>query len=161
MTARLLLVLLCAVLPACSSFEAKWHAAKTPATRWDGRWTSEKHTAPGGGPAGGRLRCVLVPASGSAFMGLSQPRVEHQVFSADFHANWLWFSSDYKMFLWSKKSLNSLRPSLPVDYSGWHILPNIFGGVYRYSARIAGDHFTARYDSSYDHGTFDLTRVRP
>ena len=161
MSARLLLAVLCGALAACSSFEAKWQAAKVPETRWDGRWTSAKHTAPGGGAAGGRLRCVLVPASGSAFAGLSRPRVEHQVFLADFRANWSWFASDYEMFLWSAKPLHSLRTGRPVDYRGWHILPKMFGGVYRYSAHIDGDRFTARYDSSYDHGTFDLTRVRP
>ena len=157
MTARLLLVLLCTVLTACSSFEAKWHAAKTPATRWDGRWTSEKHTAPGGGPAGGRLRCVLgetAVATGCFPAPRGSRPVTAHALRADFHANWLLFSSDYTMTLTPAKNSRT-------DFHGTHDLPKMFGGTYRYIAHLSGEHFTARYDSSYDHGTFDLTRVRP
>lgn len=156
MNARLLLVVLCGAVTACSSFEAKWHAAKSPATRWDGRWTSAKHTS-GGGPAGGRLRCVLEetviatncfpPRPGT------RPACAHAL-RADFHANWKIFSSNYTMTLMPEKNSRT-------NFRGTHDLPAMFGGTYRYSARIAGDRFTAHYDSSYDHGTFDLTRVRP
>ena len=141
MIGRQLLAVLCGALTACSSFDAKWRTAKSPATRWAGRWTSEKHTTPGGGPSGGRLRCVLEKAPTHARR-------------ADFHANWKIFSSDYTMTL---TPANNSR----TDFHGTHDLPKMFGGTYRYTAHISGDRFTARYDSSYDHGTFDLTRVRP
>ena len=73
---------------------------------------------------------------------------------ADFRANWLIFASSYTM------TLTPVSGS-PADYRGTHELPALFGGTYRYAAHISGDRFTARYDSSYDHGTFDLARVRP
>ena len=158
MTARLLLVALCAALAACSSFNAEWRAAKDSATphgptRWDGRWTSGKHHAGNGGPEGGRLRCVLAEVATNCFPA-KKPTVPAPELRASFRANWLLFSSDYTM------TLTPLRGS-PMEFRGTHELPAIFGGTYRYTAHISGDRFTARYDSSYDHGTFDLTRVRP
>ena len=158
MTARLLLVLFCGTLAACSSFDAEWRAAKDRPnahgpTRWEGRWTSEKHTAPGGGPAAGRLRCVLSEAATNCFPGKGPARPPTAL-RASFHANWMLFSSDYTMTL---TPLGGSR----TRFRGTHELPAMFGGTYRYSAHIAGDRFTACYDSSYDHGTFNLTRVRP
>ncbi len=156
MNARLLLAILCGALAACSSFEAKWRAAKSPATRWDGRWTSAKHMS-GGGPAGGRLRCVLEEAPLARGCFPAKPRPEPgraPVLGAAFHANWLLFASTYSMTLTPEKNSRT-------NFRGTHDLPAIFGGTYRYAAHISGDRFTARYDSSYDHGSFDLTRVRP
>lgn len=151
---RLLPVLAaCALLSACSSFDRKWRTAESPATCWDGRWISEKHAAPGGGPAGGRLRCLLTEAATNCFP--KRPGIKPaKALQADFRANWLAFASSYTMTL-------TPLPGSRTDYRGTHELPAMFGGTYRYTARIAGDHFTARYDSSYDRGTFDLRRVRP
>ncbi len=153
MSARLLLLLFCGALTACSSFDARWRAAKdrTAAygpTLWDGRWTSAKHRTLGGAPEGGRLRCVLSSINNAEYASGS-PELR-----ADFHANWLLFSSGYTMSLMPVKGA-------PTEFRGTHELPAVFGGTYRYTARITGERFTARYDSSYDHGTFDLTRVRP
>ena len=158
MKARLLLVLLCTMLAACSSFDAEWRSAQnstTPhsPTRWDGRWTSEKHRTHSGGPEGGRLRCVLTEVATNCFPA-KRPAVPAPELRASFHANWQLFSSDYTMTL-------TPIPGSPPDFRGTHKLPAMFGGTYRYTAHISGDHFTARYDSSYDHGTFALTRVRP
>lgn len=152
--ARLLLFATVGMFSACSSFDAKWRAAEKStgphgATRWDGRWTSEKHAAPaGGGPAGGRLRAVLTPIVPNT----SAQRIPAQ--RADFRANWLIFASGYTMTL-------TPVPRSRTDYRGTHDLPAIFGGTYRYTARLSGDRLAATYDSSYDRGTFDLTRVRP
>lgn len=156
--ARPLLALLCGALAACSSFDAKWRAAENPGpgvSRWEGRWMSEKHTAQPGVPAGGKLRAVLtelhVPAGSylppGPAPGLGRPM------RADFHAHWLAFTSDYAMTL-------TPVPGSSAKFRGTHELPAIFGGTYRYSARIAGDRFTAFYDSSYDCGTFTLQRLR-
>ena len=158
MTARLLLSLFCGALAACSSFDTEWRAAKDRAAphgpaRWDGRWTSEKHTAPGGGPAGGRLRCVLTKAAANGFPPKTPARPTPEL-RASFRANWLLFSSAYTMTL---TPLSGSR----TEFRGTHELPAIFGGTYRYTAHISGDRFTARYDSSHDRGTFDLTRIRP
>ena len=167
MTARLaatvsrpLLAILCGALAACSSFDAKWRAAENPATaqgrtRWEGRWTSAKHTSREGGPEGGRLRAVLtelhIPAG--SYLQPGPPHGPGNPLRADFRANWLAFASSYHMTL-------TPVPGARTDYRGTHELPAIFGGTYRYTARIAGDRFTARYESSYDRGTFTLQRLR-
>lgn len=156
---RSLLAILCGTLAACSSFEARWRAAGNPAaaqgrTRWEGRWTSEKHTTPGGGPDGGRLRAVLtelhVPAGSHLPPGPASGR--GRALRADFRAHWSVFAASYRLTL-------EPVPGSPTEFRGTHELPAVFGGAYRYTARIAGDRFTARYDSSYDSGTFTLRRV--
>ena len=165
MIARLLLAGLCGALAACSSFDAQWREAKEfplpQKTRWDGRWTSEKHLARDGKPEGGRLRCVLIRMQPNGASSIQPAPEKHQYVLANFRANWSWFASDYSVCLGSAKPLRSLQQGMPVEYRGTHDLPKLFGGTYRYTARISGGRFTARYDSSYDHGTFDLTRARP
>lgn len=157
--APLLAAMLCGALAACSSFDAQWRAAEKPATapgltRWEGVWTSAKHAAPGGGPAGGRLRAVLtelhIPAGSYLPPGPAPGR--GSPLRADFRANWSAFAASYRLTL-------SPVPGSPTEFRGSHELPAIFGGTYRYTARIAGDRFTARYDSSYDRGTFTLRRI--
>jgi hypothetical protein len=145
---RLILLLVPVLSTACSSFDARWKAAAAggPATRWEGRWTSEKHVSGGGRPVGGRLRAVLEPAA--------QERL-----TAHFHANWMIFSSDYTMTLEPARRASGPRRAGVREFSGEHELSKMFGGVYRYTARLAGDQFTARYTSSYDHGTFSLQRL--
>jgi hypothetical protein len=145
---RLFLLALLSLCSACSSFDRHWQAAGSAggATRWDGRWSSEKHLALGGGPAGGRLRAVFEPAA--------QERL-----TAHFHANWLLFSSDYTMTLEPNPRPAGPRRGGALEYRGTHDLPKTFGGTYHYDARITGDQFTARYTSTYDHGTFTLHRL--
>ena len=159
--ARALLALCCGALAACSSFEARWQAAASSAapagvTRWEGRWESAQHTTRGGGPEGGRLRAVLTelqtpPAS---YLPPGPPAKGGQPLRADFRANWKSFASSYTMTL-------TPVPGSPTDFRGTHELPAIFGGTYRYTARIRRDQFTAHYDSSYDRGTFTLQRIPP
>jgi hypothetical protein len=143
---RMVVLLLCGLFGACSSFDSRWKSAATSATaeRWDGHWTSEHHKTYGGSPIVGRLRVVMEPAA------------DRQL-TAHFHANWLLFASDYTMTL--KPKAAGPRRSDVREYSGTHELPQMFGGTYRYEARLVGDQFTARYSSSYDHGTFSLQRV--
>ena len=141
--AAFLALALCA---GCSSFHEKWDAAGQPgkyqrATRWEGRWTSGYHKTPAGSPAGGRLRCVIEPVNDARIL-------------AHFHANWLAFSADYSVPF----DVTLRSHGTPVAFRGTHALPKIFGGLYRYDARISGDRFSARYTSSYDAGTFEMTR---
>lgn len=145
---RLGLLLLCGVFSACSSFDTRWKSAATSATaqRWDGRWTSEHHRTSSGSPEGGRLRAVLEPAAGGEL-------------TAYFRANWLLFTSDYRMTLKPKPA--GPRRTNVREFSGAHELPKVFGGTYRYEARLVDDRLTARYTSTYDHGTFALQRVPP
>jgi hypothetical protein len=144
---RLIVLSLAVSLTACSSFDRSWQEASTSRTkeRWDGRWTSAKHITGSGAPAGGRLRAVTETAADGKM-------------TTHILANWLAFSTDYKVtFLPEGKSQGGKRR----EYRGTHELAKIFGGTYKYEAVREGDHLTARYDSSYDHGKFDLHRVTP
>lgn len=144
-----LLLLLAGLGSACSSFDARWKAAGTgsgAAQRWEGRWSSEKHITASGSPSGGRLRAVIEP-------GPQQALIAH------LRANWLLFTSDYSMVFTPKPGPPRRSPGR--EFSGAHPLPKLFGGSYRYDARLAGDRLTARYTSSYDDGTFFLQRVVP
>ena len=146
-SALLLVVALCS---GCSSFQRKWDAAGKPgrfqqASRWDGRWTSARHKTAAGAPDGGRLRCVVEPAASSGMV-------------AHFHANWQAFAADYTVNFTPPTAAKTQAGRGVVELRGTHELPKLFGGTYRYEARIAGDRFRARYDSSYDTGTFEMTR---
>jgi hypothetical protein len=155
-----LLPLLALALTACSSFDAKWRAAETATgpnkpTRWEGRWTSAGHRLKDGTAEGGQLRAILTKTHQPAGSDLSTPaKHDDRALQADFHARWKIFSGSYTLTL-------TPVPGSRTDFQGTHDLPAIFGGTYRYTARIKGDKFTATYDSSYDRGNFDLTRVRP
>ncbi len=160
--ARLILSMAIVASGACSSFDAKWRAAEKAAgpngpTRWDGRWTSAKHRGKNGAAEGGRLRAVLaevrVATNCSPEKSAVKPGTRTDL-RADFHANWLIFASSYSMTL-------KPVPGSPTEFRGTHELPAVFGGTYRYTARRVGDRLNATYDSSYDRGTFELTRVRP
>lgn len=134
----------------CSSFDRDWKAAeRQPALksfsqadaftgRWDGRWTSGKHQT-STGFMGGRLRCILT-------------KLDDRRYEARFKANWLAFASGYTTIFNVERRPGELR------LQGEHRMSAIFGGLYRYEGRVTPDHFSARYDSSYDHGTFELTR---
>ena len=134
----------------CCSFQEKWDATGQPgkfehASRWDGRWTSDRHKNAAGAAEGGQLRCVIEPVA------------ERNVV-AHFRANWKAFASDYEVTFSPVTAGRAGRAGEVVEFRGTHDLPRMFGGTYRYDARIAGDHFSARYDSSYDSGKFEMTR---
>ena len=141
------LVLLAALLAlgACSSFERKWADARPRgdafAGRWDGKWTSAKHHAPFGGPAGGRLRCLLTKLDARHYRG-------------EFRADWLYFSSGYTTVFDAERRGAELR------LRGEHDLGPIFGGIYKYEGRVTAARFRACYDSSYDRGTFEMAKAK-
>ena len=140
-----------ALCAGCSSFQKKWEAAGQPgkyaqASRWDGRWTSARHKDAAGAPEGGRLRCVI------------EPGPDREIF-AHFRANWQVFAANYDVTFSPKTPPRAAaRDGGVVEFRGTHDLPKVFGGTYRYEARMAGDRFSARYDSSYDSGKFEMTR---
>ncbi len=129
-------------LVACSTFERDWRRASGEghndrfAGRWAGRWTSAKHAN-----AGGRLRCLLRPA-------------DARHYRATFKANWLAFSSTYTM------TFEAERRAKELHFRGNHRLSAIFGGTYRYEGSATSQQFRARYHSSYDHGKFEMSKVR-
>jgi hypothetical protein len=143
----LALALLAGLGSGCSSFDRHWDAtACSPtASRWEGRWTSEKHRTSKGDPVGGRLLAVIEPAG-------------NQALTSHFHANWMIFSNDYRLTL--EPTAPETRGTGALKYRGTHELTKLFGGIYRYDADLSGDRFAARYTSTYDHGTFALQRVK-
>ena len=148
--ARLSAMLVLAGSAGCSSFQKKWDATGQPgkyarASRWDGRWTSARHKNAAGMPDGGRLRCVL------------EPGADGQVV-AHFRAYWQAFAANYDVTFLLKNPGQVVKPGAEAEFRGTHDLPKVFGGTYRYEARMARDHFRARYDSSYDSGKFEMTR---
>ena len=148
---RLSAVIALALCAGCSSFQGKWDAVGQPgkyrqASRWDGRWTSARHRDAAGAPEGGRLRCVIEPAPAGQIV-------------AHFRANWQVFVANYDVTLSPKTAARgAAKPGGVAEFRGAHELPKVFGGTYRYDARMAGDRFSARYDSSYDSGKFEMTR---
>lgn len=137
-------------LSGCASFERDWKRAERQPEirssaesdafmgRWDGHWTSAKHRT-SKGFAGGRLRCLLT-------------KVDDRQYEARFKANWMLFTSSYKMLLSVERLGNELR------LAGEHKLTPLFGGVYRYAGKVTPIHFSATYDSTYDSGTFEMRR---
>lgn len=143
-------VLALSLFAGCSSFQAKWDAVGKPgkyqnASRWDGHWTSARHKTAAGAPHGGRLRCVIEPGADDRIM-------------AHFRANWQAFAANYDVEFSPKESGRGKKRGAATEFSGTHELPKMFGGIYRYGVTIKGDRFTACYDSSYDAGTFEMTR---
>ena len=146
---RLSPVLFLVLCAGCTSFQEKWNAVGKPgryqnASRWEGRWTSARHRTAANVPEGGRLRCVMEPGTGSQML-------------AHFHANWQLFAADYEVPFEPKRPV-AKQSGAVVEFRGTHQLTKMFGGTYRYDARLKCDHFSARYDSSYDTGIFEMTR---
>lgn len=158
---------MCALLVGgCAGFDRQWASAPKASARdpfvgqWDGKWTSSKR--PG---EGGRLSCVLAPVpliqceheggSGTTVInGYARPPVNPGCYEAAFHAHWKLFTSNYTALFHTEKSGRVLL------FSGYHDLPAIFGGKYEFEGRITPEHFTAKYKSTYDFGSFDLRRPR-
>lgn len=129
-------------LPACTTgFERRWTAsagASDPGDpfsgRWEGTWRSEKHRG-----ASGRLRCVFT-------------RLDARRYDAHFKANWMLFATAHRTVFDAEGHAGKLR------FRGRHDLGALFGGVYTYLGEATPAHFAARYDSSYDRGTFSMAR---
>lgn len=146
--------LVVALLPGCVSpkFERAWKEAApvavggsgaaeksaariTVPTRWQGRWHSDKRDG------GGQLRAVV------------QPPVDGRV-EIYFEAGWHGFTTAYPVSLVAKKK------GKVYELSGEHNLRScVGGGVYHYTGSLGADAFSAKYQSDYDIGTFQLSPV--
>lgn len=88
---------------------------------------------------GGRLRCLLA-------------KLDDHRYEAKFKANWLLFASNYT-------TVFAVQPrKRELGLKGQHEMAAIFGGIYHYEGRVTPQHFSARYEASYDHGTFEMIR---
>ena len=106
--------------------------------RWEGHWDSDRHGN------GGRLRAVVTT-------GEAKDRV-----NAFFEARWHGFTTAYDVPLRIERPRKG-EPTL----RGEHDLKSLFGGgKYTYSGTLNEEDFRARYESSYDTGTFELHKPK-
>jgi hypothetical protein len=130
------------LLCGCSSFNRAWREAAAPPVgapsiegRWEGRWLSDVngHT--------GRLRCLL-------------SRNAETNYTARFRATY------WKVFRYSYSVNLHLDPQGDGVWrlDGSEDLGALAGGVYRYVGRVTPTNFFSTYESTYDHGTFQMNR---
>jgi hypothetical protein len=161
---RIFLIAAALLLPGCVTFHREWRLWEAPTPegsktlfvkteppptpqsafdgRWEGRWTSSRHRAPFSNEMeSGNLRCIFT-------------RIDPYRYRANFRAEWLLGASDFLSELYGRQRGNTLhlKGQIPVS--------PIFGGTYRYEGEVTPSHFTLRYDSSYDTGTFEMRKVR-
>jgi hypothetical protein len=112
------------------------------AQRWEGHWDSDRHGN------GGRLRAVVTPEE-------SQGKPTSRV-NAFFEARWHGFTTAYDVPMRIEKPRKG-EPTL----RGEHDLKSFFGGgKYTYLGTLNDEDFRARYESSYDTGTFELHKPK-
>jgi hypothetical protein len=104
----------------------------------DGRWEGKWHSDAGHGE--NRLRCLMEKAGDSQYR-------------AKFFAKAVGpFEMNYTVMFTTKEEDGKVKISGKADL-GW-----LIGGEYRYEGEITKDHFTTKYDSKFDRGTFDMAR---
>lgn len=127
----------------CTSFPRDWDQAggmdvapeELLAGRWEGRWES------GAGLGGDDLRCVIRKLDGGKY-------------EAKFHADYAFgLTFDSTVVLEVQKRSGRWR------FKGRKDLGFLYGGVYQYEGTSDGEEFSCRYQSSMDHGRFEMTRV--
>lgn len=143
----LLLILL--VLTGCS-FDRQWRnmahaklvegtAATEPsdalAGRWEGKWVSEQsgHS--------GRLRAIIKPVNGETY---------HVSYDARYMGI---LRFGYGMDLSASRGTDG-----KIAFEGQENLGAIAGGMYRYKGTADGTTFHSTYESSADHGYFEMSR---
>ncbi|MEQ1859687.1 MAG: hypothetical protein ABMA13_07115 [Chthoniobacteraceae bacterium] len=152
------------LLPGCVTYEREWRLWNPPPAkesrnfyskseppptpqssfdgRWLGRWTSDRHRKPFSSEMeGGELRCIFT-------------RIDPYRYRANFRAEWMLGASTYLTQLYGKQRGNTLH------LHGQDQVSRIFGGIYTYDGKVTPNHFTLRYDSSYDSGTFEMRKLR-
>jgi hypothetical protein len=105
--------------------------------RWEGKWVSDAcgHT--------GALRAIIT-------------RKSEAIYHAEFDATYFpLLRFGYDMELMADRQKN---PAEPVSFKGQEDLGLLAGGVYFYKGSADGDRFTSTYESSDDHGRFEMTR---
>ncbi|MDB6057009.1 MAG: hypothetical protein JWO95_853 [Verrucomicrobiales bacterium] len=127
----------------CSSFHKNWRAAalQTPTDDISGRWTGTWKSDSNG--HNDKLRCII-------------SKIDEQHYSAQFHAK-------YKKILSFSYTVSLIATN---DASGRHNfkgeadLGKLAGGRYTYEGFATPTNFFSRYNSKYDHGIFELSRIQ-
>ncbi len=127
----------------CSSFNRDWNRAAKQATqedsiagRWEGRWISDVNHH------NGNLKCLMTVTNDSACVARFRATYKHV-----FHFSY------------------AVPMNLQKHFDGWEFdgqenLGALAGGVYYYEGRANTTNFYSTYRSKYDHGIFELRRVR-
>jgi hypothetical protein len=144
-----LLCLLLILTAGCSSYHRTWKAGAQISTddpvagRWQGRWESNAngHT--------GKLRAVIRPTGDDAY-------VAHYWAS---YRKVLRFTYDQPFTVQTRETRADGKKI--VAFSGKTDLGPLAGGVYTYEGRAEADDFHATYRCRWDHGTYDMRRLRP
>jgi hypothetical protein len=129
----------------CSSFGRDWKAATGQpagehgvAGRWEGEWVSDVNGHRG------RLQAVVTPEGGPRY---------HVHYRATYR-KLLRFSFGYEMSMDVEPAgQGACLLQGEADLGVW--------GEYRCEGSANGTHFTARYETQYDHGVFHLDRADP
>ncbi len=151
---RLLPCLAIMLLAGCSSYNQRFAKASRGDVHrvvnegaYSGRWSSARNSA-----WGGKLRCILTKVESPA-----GARAGQSAYRAEFHATWHGLSSTHAVVLQMKPSA---RKKGALDFEGTSALHTIIGaGTYSCKGTLEGDVMRACYDSSYDKGTFQMSRV--
>lgn len=144
---RVLWVLPLVLMMAGCAFQRDWDAAgkvaadgegRSLAGRWEGQWLSNKNDH------NGKLKAAILSAEKPA------------EYRAHFHAVYGGiFTFDYPVVLVTVR-----EESGNTRFNGSADLGPMAGGVYTYTGQVTGEHFRADYKSKYDHGRFELVRVK-
>ena len=156
---RAALCLSLALVAGCSSYNKRFaYSARSDVKHlvhegaYAGRWTSAANSA-----WGGDLRCILTK--------LENPgcgRGDHSPYRAEFHAKWHGLSSTHTVILQTNPGARRRTGGGVLDFEGTSKLRTIIGaGTYMCKGTLGNDTMRACYDSTYDRGTFEMTRVNP
>ncbi len=115
-----------------------------------GKWTSAANSA-----WSGELRCILTKMDGPG-----SERGGHSPYRAEFHATWHGLSSTHTVMLQTKPGARRRTGGSVLDFEGTSKLHTIIGaGTYMCQGTLGNNTMRACYDSTYDKGTFEMTRV--
>ena len=140
LSAIVLLLVMC--LCGCSTFNRDWQrAAVAPQAEnslagcWEGRWSSDESGHHGG------LRCLMTRQSDSFYQARFQAT----------YGRLLHFSYMAR--------LEMQRHNMGWEFDGEADLGKL-GGVYYYEGRATATNLISTYRSKYDHGMFEMERVK-
>lgn len=157
------------LLPGCRSFDREWrlwspadpapkkgklvlfHKGEPPPTpqspfdgRWIGKWTSDRHKKP------------FSSEAESGYMQGVFTRIDPYRYRTHIRAEWLLGASDHLTELYGHTN----KAGDVLYLKGQDQVSKVFGGTYKYEGTVTATHFRVRYDSSYDSGTFEMTKLK-
>ena len=134
------------VLASCSTFERDWQQRRRVAVApgafqgcWEGTWTSDWNGHSGG------LRAIITPLSGSRY---------EVRFHATYDLVFLPLSFEHQTPMEVRRDGDAIR------FKGTADLGFLAGGVFTYDGLCRGEVYRSDFDSTVDHGVFEMRRPR-